>query len=164
MAGASIVAKRFKKALPPNLQDDEDNEIPPQAQAAIQQGQQHIQALNAACQHYEGQIKQLEFEKQAKVVDNQAKAQIRQMEIEADITKAEITTKAQNVNERIAFVEDMMKQIMGQSHESAMAAQQAAHAQDAQQQQAATQSQQSAQDAAQQQDAAAQQQQGAEGG
>lgn len=129
--------------------------LPPQAQQAMQKLQEETKALNAACQHYEAQIKQLEFEKAAKVADNEAKAQIRKMEIEADITKAEITTKAQNVSERMTFVEDMMKQIMGQSHESAMAVQQAGHAQDAQAAQADTQSQQSAQDAQQQQEAAA---------
>lgn len=134
MAGADIVADRFKKMLPPNLQDDKDQQqIPPQAQAAIQQLQQHNQALNAAAQEYEKQIQHLEFEKKAQIVKSQSDYAIRRMEVEADITKAEITTKAQNTNERIAFVEDMMKQIMGQTHESAMAAQQAAHAQDAQQ-------------------------------
>jgi hypothetical protein len=135
MAGASIVAKRFKKALPPNLQDDEDNEIPPQAQAAIQQGQQHIQALNAACQHYEQQIKQLEFEKAAKVVDNNAKFALHKLDVEADIAKAEITTKAQSAQEREAFVNDVALKVLDMSHQRGMAAQQASHAQDAQRQQ-----------------------------
>jgi hypothetical protein len=133
MAGADIVADRFKKMLPPNLQSDEDEPVPPKAQAAIQQGQQHIQALNAACQHYEQQIKQLEFEKAAKVVDNNAKFALHKLDVEADIAKAEITTKAQSAQERQAFVNDVAMQVMSMSHDRAMAAQQAAHAQDAQQ-------------------------------
>jgi hypothetical protein len=166
LAGADQLADRFKKMLPPQLQDDSEDQIPPQAKAAIQHGQQQVQALNEACKHYEGVIQSLEFEKKAQIVKSQAEFAMRKMEIEADITKAEITTKAQNSNERITFVEDMVKQIMSQSHDSAMAAQQATHAQDAQDQQAANQSdlaaqqgqqqsQQSAQDAQQSQEAQA---------
>lgn len=156
MAGSEIVAERFKKMLPPNLQDDKDQQqIPPQAQAQMQQLQQQAQALNAACQHYEQQIKELQFEKAAKVVDNNAKADIRKMEIEADIAKAEIMTKAQSASEREAFVNDVALQVMSMSHERGMAAQQAAHAQDAQAQSSDAQSQQSAQDAVQSQEAQA---------
>jgi hypothetical protein len=162
MAGADIVAERFKKMLPPNLQSDEDGgeQIPPQAQAAIQQLQQHNQALNAAAQEYEKQIQHLEFEKKAQIVKSQSDFAIRKMEVEADIAKAEITTKAQSASEREAFVNDIALQVMNMSHERAMAAQQAAHAQDAQAQQADVQSQQMAQEAAQQQEAAAQQPEG----
>ena len=139
MAGADIVAERFKKMLPPNLQADEDGQqqVPPQAQAMMQQQHQQMQALNAACQHYEAQIKQLEFEKAAKVVDNQAKADIRKMELEVDLAKAEITTKAQSVNEREAFVRDVALQVMSMAHDRGMAAQDAAQSQMAQQQQQA---------------------------
>lgn len=139
LAGADQLAERFKKMLPPQLQDEGDQQIPPQAQAMMQQAQQHNQALNAACQHYEGVIRQLQFEKQAKVLDNQAKLDMHKLDIEADIAKAEITTKAQSLGERREFVEDIVKQIMSQSHESALMAQQAAHSQDASQQQFAQQ-------------------------
>ncbi len=142
MAGADVVAERFKKMLPPNLQDDEDQQIPPQAQAAIQQAQQQAQALNEACKHYEQQIQQLEFEKKAQIVKSQSDFAIRKLEIEADIAKAEITTKAQSAQEREAFVHDVALQVMSMSHDRAMAAQNAAHAQDMQQQQAATDEQQ----------------------
>jgi hypothetical protein len=155
LAGADILSERFKKMLPPNLQDNDDQEIPPQAQAAIQQLQQHTQALNAACKEYESQIHKLEFEKAAKIVDNNAKLELHRLDVEADIAKAEITTKAQSSQEREAFVRDVAMQVMSMSHERAMAAQQAGHQQDLQQQQAETQSQQSAQDAAQSQEVSA---------
>jgi heme-binding NEAT domain protein len=116
----------------------------------MQQQHQQMQALNAACQHYEQQIKQLEFEKAAKVVDNQAKADIRKMELEVDLAKAEITTKAQSASERAGFVQDVAMQIMSFSHDRAIAAQQAAHAQMAQQQQLEAQSQQAAPEAQEQ--------------
>jgi len=151
VAGADIVSERFKKMLPPNLQDgDQEQQIPPQVQAVLQQLQQHNQALNAAAQEYEKQIQQLEFEKKAQIVKSQSDYAIRKMEVEADIAKAEITTKAQNASEREAFVNDVALKVMDMSHERAMAAQQAAHAQDAQQSQAELQAQQSAQEAAQQ--------------
>lgn len=156
LAGADQLAERFKKMLPPNLQDDQDQEqIPPQAQAVMQQLQQHNQALNAAAQEYEKQIQQLQMEKQAKVIDNESRMAIEKMKIEAQLAVAEISTKAQNLNERISFVEDLAQQFHAQAHEQAMAAQGAVHAQQAQQQAADNQSQQSAQDAQQ----AAQQQQ-----
>jgi hypothetical protein len=161
-AGANEAADRVKKMLPPQLQGgDENGQIPPQAQAMMGQLQQHNQALNAACQQYEAQLKQLEFEKQAKVVDNQAKFAMHKLDVEADIAKAEISTKAQSVQERQAFVNDVAKQVMQMQHESMMsaqehaqsqqmAAQQAAHAQDTQQQAAEQQAAQSAADAQQQ--------------
>lgn len=138
--------------------------VPPQAQQAIAELQEQLKALNAACQHYEQVIQQLQMEKQAKVVDNESKMLIEKMKIEAQLAVAEINTKAQNLTERIQFVEDLAKQFHAQAHESALAAQQASHAQDAQAQQAsqqqdlvaqqgAQQSQQSAQDAQQQQEA-----------
>jgi len=165
-AGADIVADRFKKMLPPNLQSDEDQEqVPPQAQAAIQTLQQHNQALNAAAQEYEKQIQALEFEKKAAIVKNQGDYAIAKLKIEAGLAEAEITTKAQSISERLTFVEDLVKQFHAQAHEQAMAAQNALHAQNAQQQAAANQSAQSAQDAEQSQaaqEAAAQQPQGEE--
>ncbi len=133
MAGADVVAERFKKMLPPNLQDDKDQQIPPQAQAAIQQAQQQAQALNEACKHYEQQIQQLEFEKKAQIVKSQSDFAIRKLEVEADIAKAEITTKAQSAQEREAFVHDVALQVMSMSHDRAMAAQNAAQTQQAQQ-------------------------------
>ena len=163
MAGADLVAERFKKMLPPNLQSDEDGQeqVPPQAQAVMQQQHQQMQALNAACQHYEQQIKQLEFEKQAKVVEQQGKLQQIQAQAEADmaledkklfaqVTIAEITAKAQIVSDRESDRSELLSQLHGQAHESAMAAQQAAHAQDAQQQQLEAQSQQAAPEAQEQ--------------
>jgi hypothetical protein len=138
--------------------------VPPQAQQMIAQLQEQMKALNAACQHYEQIIQKMEMEKQAKVIDNESKMAIEKMKIEAQVAVAEINTKAQNLNERLAFVEDLAKQFQVQAHEKEMAAQQGAqqaalqeqsagHQQDLQAQQADAQSQQSAQDAQQQQEA-----------
>jgi hypothetical protein len=120
-------------------------QMPPEAQQAIAQAQQMIQEVQA-------ELQKLQLEKAGKVVDNQAKMQIEQLKIDADLAKAEIMTKAQSLEERTAFLEDAWKQLHGQAHESALAAQQAGHAQDAaaQQADAASQAQASDQEHAQQ--------------
>ena len=185
LAGADQMAERFKKMLPPNLQDQGDGEqIPPQAQAAIQQLQQAHQALNAHAQNLEKQLGQMQFEKTAKTVEHQGKLEeiaakyqadmaLEDKKLLAQITIAEIGTKAQIVSDREADRRALEAQFHDQAHDVAlaavghqqaqdMAAQQAGHQQDAAAQQADAQSQQSAQDAAQsqaQQEQAAQQQQ-----
>lgn len=163
LAGADQLAERFHKMLPPQLQDQE-NPLPPEAQAQVAQAQQQAQLM-------QGEMQKLQFEKAAKETEHQGKMQQIAAQFQADMmlaaqdreTKlavAEISTKAQSAAERQAFVEDLWKQFHNQAHDLAMqkddqahqaaiTAQQAAHQQDAQAQQADATSQQSAQDAAQ---------------
>ena len=176
LAGADQIAERLQKMLPPQLQEQND-ELPPQAQAAIAQAQQQAQLAT-------GELQKLQFERAAKVAEHEGRMQeiqtkhvsdmlLEDKKLETQIAVAEINTKAQNTQERLAFVEDMIKQLHSQAHDSAMAAQQAAHGQVDNDQQAANQSDlaaqqaghqadQSAQDAAQAQVAQATQTQGAE--
>jgi hypothetical protein len=149
MAGADQLAERFKKMLPPQLQD-QDEPIPPQAHAAMMQLQQHNQALNAACQHYEQSIQALDFEKKAQIVKGQNDIILAKMKIEAQLAEAEINTKAQNVEQRLSFVEDMWKQFHDQAHDVAMQA--VGNTQQQQMAQQQTQAAQQAQAQAQQQD------------
>jgi hypothetical protein len=154
--------------------------VPPQAQQMIAQLKEQLQAINAAAQQYEGQIQQMTAEKNAKVVEQQGKlAQIAaqsqaDMALEdkkllAQITIAEINTKAQNEADREEDRRDLEAQLHQSAHEVAMSAQgaqqaqvasaqQAGQQQDAQAQQADATSAQSAQDSQQQQDAAEAQQ------
>lgn len=165
LAGADQISERLHKLLPPQLQD-QDEAMPPQAQAAVAQAQQQAQLAGA-------ELQKLQFEKQAKVVEHQGKLQqiqlqsqsdmaLEKLKLENQLTVAEISTKAQNMQERMAFVEDMVKQLHGQAHDAAMAAhehaqaqqlaaQQAQHQSELTDQSAQNQSAQSAQDAAQQQ-------------
>lgn len=83
LAGADQLADRFKKMLPPNLQDENADDPEQQLQlmqAKLQQAQQQLQALNAYAA-------QLEKEKEGKVVEQQGKAAIAQMQ---EMTKTEI--------------------------------------------------------------------------
>jgi hypothetical protein len=123
---------------------DQGQQMPPQAQQAIQQAQQHMQAMNAYAQKLEAEIQQLKLEQQAKVIETQGRKEIEQMKIEAQITAAEITTKAQDLGQRLDLVMDMMKQFHVQAHEHGLQVEAQAHQQQiAQQQQeaAAAQSQ-----------------------
>jgi len=131
LAGSEQLAERFHKMLPPQLQDDKQNQLPPQAQAVMAQSQQQMQAM-------QGELQKLQFERQAKVAEHQGKMQQIQMQAQADmaledkklqtqIAVAEIQTKAQMDQERAQFVEDLWKQFHGQAHEAGLAAQKHAH-------------------------------------
>lgn len=147
------------------LDPPEQQAIPPQAQAAIAQAHQQL-ALT------QQELQKLALEKMGKITEHQGKMQqiaaqsqadmgLEKMKLENQLAIAEANTKAQNIEQRMQTFEDMMKQFHTQAHESAMAAQQAAHDQETAQQQAQAASMQSAQDAAQSQVAQAQQPEGA---
>lgn len=129
--------------------------IPPQAQQMIAQLQQQTQQATQMAQ-------QLGMEKQGKVWESQGKMQqiaaqsqadmaLEKLKLENSLAIAEVNTKAQDLQQRAEFIQDLWTQFHGNAHEAALTAQQAAHDQAAAQQQAQAQSQQSAQDAAQQQ-------------
>jgi hypothetical protein len=136
IAGSDQLAERFYKMLPPQLHDDDEND--PEAKAQALQGQlaqatQHLQAINAYAQ-------QLEKEKEGKVVEQQGKAQIAQMEIASkeSIIKMQEATKiavaqinaSKDANEAIADRELEQFRILHQSsHEAATQAQDHKHEQ-----------------------------------
>ena len=127
LAGADQIAERLHKMLPPPLQDNNE-EMPPQAQAAVAQAQQQMQLTQA-------ELQKLQFEKAAKTAEqegkmkqimmqSQADMDLEKLKLENQLAVAEINTKAQMSSERMSFVEDLWKQFHGQSHEVAMAAMQ----------------------------------------
>lgn len=120
------------------ISPQQSDEMPPQAQQAVSALQQQIEALNAYAKEKEAELAELQRKLDAQVVNNEYRRDIEQMKIEADLAKAEITTKAQNLSERMAFVEDLIKQLNVQRHQADMqAAQHEAAAQQQAQQQAA---------------------------
>lgn len=128
----------------------DNQELPPQAMQAVQGLQQKMQALNAYAQQKEAEIQELQRKLDAQVVNNEYRKDIERMKIEADLAKAEIATKAQNLGERMAFVEDMIRQLNVQRHEAEMKVQDQAHQADmAQSQQQAEAAAQEAQEAQQ---------------
>ncbi len=136
------------------LSPPDQNNLPPQAQAAIAQ-------LKGQLQQAMAEIQQLRMEKLGKVVEIQGRAALADKEFTARMSEAdkdretklavaEITTKAQSISERVAAVEDLMQQFHAQAHELAMAMQQHQQAKELAAQNAATQSQAQASDQAHQ--------------
>jgi hypothetical protein len=150
MAGADTLAERFKKMLPPQLQSDEDQQIPPQAQAAISQLQQQGQALNAHAQILEKQLGQLQYEKQAKVTEHQLKMEELKLIESNKLAIAEVGAKTQEAQTRIQMEHEQWKILHGSAHDLAMQKDDQAHAQDMAQQQAEQAQQMQAQQAEQQ--------------
>jgi hypothetical protein len=171
MAGGDELAERFHAMLPPQLQkQDGQEEIPPQAKAAMAQAQQQTAALQA-------ELSRLTMERDAKVLEHhgkmaeiaaksQADMALEDKKLLTQITVAEINTKAQNVADREADrraleaqwhqqAHDVASQAMDQQHAQQMQQQQAASQQDLAAQQGQQQSAQSAQDAEQSQQAQA---------
>ncbi len=153
-----------KMLMPPN-QDD----IPPQAQAAIAHAQGMMQQMQQA-------IVELQKEKEGKVVENQGKKEIEEMkgyiqiilkklELENDLAKAEVTAKIQSETERLRLEADLNTKLQVGAHDAAhdiaMQKDQQAHERDLAEQshaQALEQQDQAGQQALTQQQMAAEQQ------
>jgi hypothetical protein len=179
LAGADQIAERLHTMLPPQLQQQEGQEkVPPQAQAQIAQLTQHLQAIDAAAAELQKENKQLQFEKQAKIVEQQGKMQQIAAQAQVDmaledkklltqITLAEINTKAQIVSDRESDRAALEAQFHDQAHDAGLAAQEQAHnramaAQGAQQQAALAEQSAGHQQDLQAQQAASQSQQSAQ--
>ena len=152
------------------LSPPDPNNLPPEAQAVVLNLQAQLQQALAENQ-------QLHLDRAGRVLEQNTKLQIEQMKgqhslaaksvdyvtkmSEADkdretkLAVAEITTKAQNIQERLAAFEDLMKQFHDQAHDFAAQMQEQQHQQqmaqmNAQQQQATAAQQQTQNPPAQQ--------------
>ncbi len=124
------------------LAPPQGQEIPPQARAMVMQAQAQLQMAMQ-------EIQQLKMEKLGKVVEIQGKMAQADKDNETKVLIAEIQTKAQDLQERMAAWEDMMSQFHQQAHDVAMQQQQQQGTMEQQQQAQQAQAQQSAQEAAQ---------------
>jgi hypothetical protein len=149
MAGSDIMADRFKRFIQmshPGLIEDKNQDPAAQAQQLQTQLQQAHQVIQLGQQH----IQQLEKEREAKVIEQQGKVQITQIqeqtaqskaELDAyvKITVAEISSKAQNQQVRATLESKELQTLHTSAHEVALQAQE--HANKMQQTQAAAQNQ-----------------------
>jgi hypothetical protein len=78
--------------------------------------QAQLQQQSAAMAEMQGQFQRLLVEKQGEVIDNEYALKLKEMDIQAKLAIAEIETKAQNVSERLAFVEEFIKQEHAHAH------------------------------------------------
>lgn len=134
------------------LSPDPNEQIPPQAQAAIQKAQQQIQQLNGYSQQLEAELQKLKFEKAAKTLDNEFDMEKTKENNRTKIAIAEIETKAQSQSERLEALLATSLENHKAAHQAGMQASDQAHAKDVQATDQAHQQdmQQSQQDAAQQ--------------
>lgn len=146
------------------LDPPDPNNMPPQAQAAIAQLQSQLQQLqieNAAL-HQDRAARLVEQQTKLGIQDKKDAAKgaadaaahaIQMSEADKDretkIAVAEITTKAQNLNERVAAIETLVRQFHQQAHDAGMQAADHEHAQTLATQQAQAAQQQQAQQGAQ---------------
>lgn len=79
-AGADKLAERLKKALPPQFQDEQPNQIPPQLQAQLQQMQQVIQQQGQELQQAQQELQS----KQADIASKGADIQLKQQQMAQD--------------------------------------------------------------------------------
>lgn len=133
--GAQLLAKAIQMlGLGPDgdemaqiIAPDQQQEIPPAAQAAMSQAQTQLQQLQQYAQQLEGQVQQLTYEKQARVVDNQAKLETEQLKAETQIAVAQIQTKAQEQSQRLEAIHELLKDLHKSGHERSMQASEHAH-------------------------------------
>ena len=78
--GASEIAERLKKILPPQVLGEEGQQIPPDAQKQIQDMSQMIEQLSGA-------LEKLNFERKMKLTELESKERIEFAKIEADLQK-----------------------------------------------------------------------------
>jgi hypothetical protein len=154
---APEIAKRLKKMLPAQLQDDGDDATPEQQLA---KAQQQLQAMQQVHQQVMGALQQAQQIIQTKQVEQQGKVAIEKLKTDADVLMAkmraltpilvaEINTKSQDGQVRQQIDADVAMELHGAAHDIAMqrdqqqnAAALAQQAQAAQQQMAQQQQQQ----------------------
>lgn len=124
------------------LSPDQGKEMPPQAQAAIQQLQSQLQEAGA-------ELQKLQAEKAGKVVDNEYKMKIAEIDRDVKVLVALVTAKRAQPDQEFEMYKTFMSENHQAAHEAAMQSVQHQHEKDMADKQAQAASAQSAQDAAQ---------------
>ena len=98
--GAEEIAERLKKMLPPNLQDQENSDIPPEVQGIIEQGKQQIEQLQK-------QLNELLDEKDDK--EDELRLKKYEIDVKAELELAKLATNAGlQPNDVITIVNQML--------------------------------------------------------
>ena len=98
--GADQIADRARKMLPPNLQDQENSDIPPEVQGIIEQGKQQIEQLQK-------QVNELLDEKDDK--EDELRLKKYEIDVKAELELAKLATGAGlQTNDVMAIVNQML--------------------------------------------------------
>ena len=92
---ADKLAERLAKTLPPELRDEKEGEpqIPPEMQQQMQQMQEQMQQMDEQMKQAAQHIEQLEQEKQAKMMEVQAKREAAEISAQVDRETAELDAR-----------------------------------------------------------------------
>lgn len=109
--GSDVIAKRLKKILPPQLQDDEgQQQIPPQLQQQLMQMQQQTQQLQAALQEATSKLnsKQMELESQERIAldNNQTKMVVAAIGAKSAEATALLNAETKHIMQRLGMLHD----------------------------------------------------------
>lgn len=91
--GADKIAERYKKMLPPQLTEEDDNPIPPQIKQQMAQQEQALMQMQQIIQQGANEIQKLQTElakAQNAMAQDQTKSQTEVIKLQAAIQKAEI--------------------------------------------------------------------------
>ena len=127
---AKEISERLKKMLPPQLQDTPQNQqIPPQVQAQMQQlGQQHAQLVAL--------VQQLTQERNSKTLELQSQEKRTAWQVQAELVTALAKIQSADAMKRADMEYDRLNSMFDAAHEAGMAAMNQAHGQLASAQQA----------------------------
>lgn len=115
--GADEIADRFKKMLPPELKDDDEQQtqLPPQVQQVLQQAAQEIQGLQQALQEAQSglAVKQLETDSRERIAAAAEETKRYIAELNADVKHdvAELTGMVQLLAKQIAPPPDLAAEV-----------------------------------------------------
>lgn len=125
--GATEIAERIKKTLPPGIADEKDKskQIPPEAQAQMQQMNQMIQQMTEQLNQANDQLKTKSVELQSKerieIEKLQSQERIKAAELELEYVKLQTTTNVNAANDAIirelAHINAMQELSEGKNHE-----------------------------------------------
>lgn len=86
---AKEIGERIKKTIPPNIlgDDSQEQQIPPQVQAQMQQSQMQMQQMSQMIEELTKKLEEANEREKTKMIELESKERIEVMKIEADIKK-----------------------------------------------------------------------------
>lgn len=122
--GAQVAAARLKKFVPPQYREDGQPGLPPEAQAAMQQLQQQLQAAAQEIQQLQAEIQSKKYQTDTKAqVDAEeirSRERIAQMSNETKILETRMETAGEILVAKIKAGLDQMQTMLDQAHEDRM--------------------------------------------
>jgi len=107
--GAEEIAKRLKKTLPPEITSDEDEEMPAEAKAQIEQMSQQLEAISAALEEKDAELndKKLELESKERIEFAKLETQIKLKTAELDVKYAALPDQLNPLNQEANQLESL---------------------------------------------------------